>query len=208
MTETFESHHITEKASLVLKKFYVREASEPRNYKFLYPEDGFYRTLKRRVAEKMKENPKAFGVDKWKSKLIADVNLIALFVFSILAARVESTVMKVLLTLVASQCMAWCANFAHNFMHQKDNWRMYAANIPLINYKDFRVYHVMSHHMYPNSHTDLETTVFEYSAQKWIPYANKLKIHAYWAALMSTFAYCLAFLSTALLRFDSSKLSL
>jgi Fatty acid desaturase len=200
VTETFESHHITEKASLVLKKFYVREASQPRNYKFLYPEDGFYRTLKRRVADKIKENPKAFGADRWKSKLIADVNLIALFVASILAARVESTMAKFLLTLFAGQFLAWCANFAHNFMHQKDNWRMFAANIPLINYKDYRVFHVMSHHMFPNSHTDLETTGFENSAQKWIPYSNKSKLQAYWGALVSPVAYCFVFSWNALLR--------
>lgn len=37
----------------MLSKFYVREAKEPRNYKLTFKDDGFYRTLKRRVASKI-----------------------------------------------------------------------------------------------------------------------------------------------------------
>lgn len=51
ITEQFETHHITNKAPAVLKKYFVRDATLKRNYKFTYKDDGFYRTLKRRVAE-------------------------------------------------------------------------------------------------------------------------------------------------------------
>lgn len=50
ITEQFETHHLTNKAEKYLSTFYVREASKPRNYLFTYKENGFYRTLKRRVA--------------------------------------------------------------------------------------------------------------------------------------------------------------
>jgi hypothetical protein len=76
--------------------------------------------------------------------------------------------MRVVWTLLAGQCMAWSANFAHNFMHQKDNWRMYTANISFFNFRDFRVFHVMSHHMFPNTITDLEVSNFEEPLQ-WLP---------------------------------------
>lgn len=58
ITEPFETHHLTLKAERLLPKYYVREASMPRNYKMTFKEDGFYRTLKRNVA------PKIEGLDK------------------------------------------------------------------------------------------------------------------------------------------------
>lgn len=199
MTEAFETHHITEKATLVLKKFYVREASKSRNFKFLYPKDGFYKTLKRRVADKISTNPKAFGNEKWKSKLITDLNLVALFMASVLAVCVESIALRILWTLIAGQCMAWSANFSHNFMHQKDNWRMYTANLSLLSFRDFRVFHVMSHHFFPNSNSDMEVTGFE-NTLKWMPYANKSKLQIYFSWLISPVSYSLVFLWTAFLR--------
>lgn len=51
ITEEFETHHLYGKAEPLLKKYYVRDAKSPRNYKFTYAENGFYRTLKRRVAD-------------------------------------------------------------------------------------------------------------------------------------------------------------
>lgn len=54
ITELFEAHHISGTASKVLAKYRVRDAKEPRNYKFTFNDNGFYRTLKRRVHEKLK----------------------------------------------------------------------------------------------------------------------------------------------------------
>ena len=51
ITELFETHHIRGKAELLLHNFYVRAAKEPRNYKFTFCEDGFYKTLKAKVAD-------------------------------------------------------------------------------------------------------------------------------------------------------------
>lgn len=48
-------HHINyNKAQAFLSEFQVREAAEPRNFKLTFKETGFYRTLKQRVAEKLK----------------------------------------------------------------------------------------------------------------------------------------------------------
>lgn len=48
-------HHINfHKAHGILQKFRVREAAEPRNFKLTFKEAGFYRTLRQRVAEKLK----------------------------------------------------------------------------------------------------------------------------------------------------------
>jgi hypothetical protein len=197
VTETFETHHLTPKAGEVIKKYFVRDAAKPRNYKFTFDENGFYKTLKRRVAEKLKTVGKA--KESRVSKLILDSNLIALFAFSFLAVRADSVMMRVLWTLLASQCMAWSANFAHNFMHQKDNWRMYTANISFLNFRDFRVFHVMSHHMFPNTITDLEVSIFEKPLQ-WLPYESKTKVSILISFLLTPIIWSLAFHKAAYLR--------
>lgn len=54
ITESFEVHHIhAERAEKRLAEFYVREAAAARNVKLTFHPDGFYRTLKHRVANIM-----------------------------------------------------------------------------------------------------------------------------------------------------------
>lgn len=48
-------HHINyAKAEHLLQDYRVRDAKLPRNFKFTFKETGFYRTLRRRIAEKLK----------------------------------------------------------------------------------------------------------------------------------------------------------
>lgn len=56
ITEAFETHHMNlEKSESVLKKYRVREATLPRNIKLTFNDNGFYKTLKRRVNKKIDE---------------------------------------------------------------------------------------------------------------------------------------------------------
>lgn len=56
ITESFITHHISiEKLQPLLEKYRVRDTTRPRNVKLTFAEDGFYMTLKRRVAEKLPE---------------------------------------------------------------------------------------------------------------------------------------------------------
>lgn len=56
ITEAFITHHISmEKVEPFLKKFYVRETTRPRNVKLTFDDDGFYMTLKRKVAAELPE---------------------------------------------------------------------------------------------------------------------------------------------------------
>lgn len=138
MTEVFEAYHITDKASQILTKFYIRDALEPRSYKFTYDDDGFYRTLKRRVAAKLPVIDKS---DLWKPKLILDLNLFFLFVTAILAVRFESFYIRVIMVLASGQLIGWLHAVSHNFIHQPNNWRMYAMNLMLVGWRDWRVFH-------------------------------------------------------------------
>lgn len=55
ITEAFEVHHLNYgRAESLLQDYRVRDAKLPRNFKFTFKETGFYRTLRRRVAEKVK----------------------------------------------------------------------------------------------------------------------------------------------------------
>lgn len=70
ITEAFEVHHLNfAKASAVLSEYRVREAKEPRNFKLTFKDTGFYRTLRKRVAEKLKQ------IDSKKSESMSKVSL-------------------------------------------------------------------------------------------------------------------------------------
>lgn len=56
ITEAFLCHHLVDKrVEPFLKKYRVRETTRPRNSKLTFDEDGFYMTLRRKVAEKLPE---------------------------------------------------------------------------------------------------------------------------------------------------------
>lgn len=124
----------------MLDKYYVRDAVEPRNYHFTFKDDGFYRTLKRRVAKKL-ETVNVEGV--WKSKLCLDMVVVAFFLASIGAVRTENYLLRAFLVLCSGQCMAWINTLAHNFIHQRNNIRMYASNLVIVGWRDWRVFHGM-----------------------------------------------------------------
>lgn len=54
ITEAVETHHIyPEKLEIYLKKYRVRETTKPRNSKLTFKEDGFYVTMRKKVAAKL-----------------------------------------------------------------------------------------------------------------------------------------------------------
>jgi len=131
ITEQFESHHISKLAESLLPKFYVRDCVEPRNYKITFKADGFYKTLQKRVAGKLKFLDQA---PKQKSKLYSDLMLMSTVLLSIIAVRMESF----FVASIASFFLCCCVLIAHNFLHQRDNWRMYMTNLSLGSYREWR----------------------------------------------------------------------
>ena len=50
ITEMFESHHVDiDKARLLLKKYFVRKAEQPRNSDYSFSKSGFYYNLRQKV---------------------------------------------------------------------------------------------------------------------------------------------------------------
>ncbi|XP_053691767.1 cytochrome b5-related protein-like [Sabethes cyaneus] len=154
ITEAFETQHIRNLAVQLLPMYRVRTAKEKRNVRFTFHEQGFYRTLKRRIGEKLQDvdqRPARY------SEIIQDALMTSTFVLAYLAINVESY----LLAAACGWVLAWTMICAHNFFHRKDNWRMLIFNIAFFSYREWRISHVLSHHLYPNSILDLELTFFE-----------------------------------------------
>ncbi|XP_026479660.1 cytochrome b5-related protein-like [Ctenocephalides felis] len=152
ITAAFEAHHISLAAEKLLPKFYVRDAQTPSHSLLTYHENGFYRTLKRRVREEIKNIPK---IAKKKSKLILDCFILGTFISSMLATAYCPFIF------VAALFLTWTTIAAHNFFHQRNNWRMYAFNLSMMNHREWRISHALSHHLHPNTLVDMELSIAE-----------------------------------------------
>lgn len=129
------------KPSEVLNKYYVREAKEPRNYRLTFNENDFYKTIKRKVVEKLK----TIDVEKdaWKSRAIFDLFLLGLIVSACVGVGAANNTVKLIGVIFAGLFSTFLVNGGHNFIHMKNSWRMYGCHVVFINFREFRVFHAM-----------------------------------------------------------------
>ncbi|XP_023014222.2 cytochrome b5-related protein [Leptinotarsa decemlineata] len=154
ITEAFEAHHISDIPEEMLKKYYKSKAKTKRNAPFTFEKDGFYLTLKREVKEALKKVPKqAYN----NTNFFSDALLFFTFLFSILAVRFWSFGVGI----IAGACLAMLTVAAHNYLHQKDNFRMYYFQFSLQQVREWRISHVLSHHLHTNTIDDLEISLLE-----------------------------------------------
>ncbi|XP_063824153.1 cytochrome b5-related protein-like [Ostrinia nubilalis] len=175
ITEAFEAHHLNPTTAQLLDKFYIRDATTPRNSPFTFKEDGFYKTLKRAVFEELKNIPK--DVSKAADR-ITDALFVSLLCSSAMAAWVKNYYVAHVWYIFASVNLALLTVACHNYIHRRTNWRMYLFNMSMWSYRDFRVSHVISHHLYTNTLMDLEISSLEpvlfYNPRKDKPLYGKL----------------------------------
>ncbi|XP_068631090.1 cytochrome b5-related protein-like [Battus philenor] len=173
ITEAFESHHLNPAVNKVLEKYYIKKAQTPRNSPFTFKDDGFFRTLKRSVWAELQNVPK--HVNKRTDRIID--GLFFVFLLTCALSCICNNYWLVMSSyLAASLSLAWIVVAAHNYIHKKTNWRMYLFNLGMWSYRDFRVSHALSHHLYPNTLMDLEISGFE-PFVFWLPLKNRL--HSY-----------------------------
>ncbi|XP_055596168.1 cytochrome b5-related protein-like [Uranotaenia lowii] len=168
ITEAFETHHISARPEQWLAKFKVRPAQSPRNIRLTFAENGFYRTLKKRVRQKLST------IDTKparRSKLIFDTLLASSFTLAVMAINFSSYGLATLSGLF----IAWTMICSHNFLHRRDNWRMLMLNLTFFSYREWRVSHALSHHMFPNSILDLEISFFE-PFLCWLPRSSRKNV--------------------------------
>ncbi len=90
-------------------------------------------------------------------QLFIDLLVMVALSLAILATKFHSF----LLATISAILLAYSTITAHNFFHMKDNWRMYYFNLSLMSYRDWRIMHAMSHHLFPNTYHDMEISLPE-----------------------------------------------
>lgn len=154
ITEAFECHHISDNARILSGKYFVRKASTPRNSPFTFEETGFYRSLRKKIREALKDVPEDAA---HRSKIFTDVLFVAFFSTALLSTYFRSFTLGV----ISGVSLALLANAAHNFFHQKDNFRMYYFDFTLMSSRGWRISHALSHHLYTNTVYDYEISSLE-----------------------------------------------
>ncbi|XP_047022646.1 cytochrome b5-related protein-like [Helicoverpa zea] len=192
ITEAFETHHLKGVAETLLPKFFIRKTTKPRNQPFTFKEDGFFKTLKLKVMAQLPEIPKDL---RKKSDFVTDSLLLAVIVLSPLSCWGwrESFLLGATLTLFNSFFLCSVVSCAHNYFHRSDSWRMYLFNLGGMSYSDWRISHVMSHHLHTNTAQDLELSMIEPFLQ-FLPYKDK-PIWAQMGAFYYPIIYALSFIT-------------
>ncbi|XP_030751762.1 cytochrome b5-related protein-like isoform X2 [Sitophilus oryzae] len=165
ITEAFEVHHISKDPRDILEKYFVRKAKVKRNAPFTFKDDGFYRTLKKEIAKVLPTLPKQSART---SNFLIDSFLVALFFLSIFAVKYWNFLFAVL----AGNFLAFLTIAAHNYFHRKDNFRMYYFNFSLMQVREWRISHVLSHHLHTNTIDDYEISSWQPLLQ-YLPVENK-----------------------------------
>lgn len=196
ITELFQTHHLTDKATKLLPKYFIREAVVPRKLPLTFEPNGFFSTFKRRALEALKDVN--FHQPSTKTNLIADFLFTSSLIFSILTAYTQSYLMIVFTGIL----LAWTAISGHNYLHMKDNFRMYYFDLSTMSSKDWRITHAMSHHMYPNTLWDYEIYAFEPFIH-WLPDPKKSLVMTFVSQLMSPIIWALVFYEQAIKRYYS-----
>ncbi|XP_063983711.1 cytochrome b5-related protein-like isoform X2 [Diachasmimorpha longicaudata] len=167
-----QSHHVTDKAEKLLPKFYSRKAAKPRAVPLTFDKNGFYRKFKERAIIALE------NIDihrpALKSNLLADFLAIGTLLLCIITAITQSR----LALIIAAAVLTFTVIIGHNYLHMRDNFRMYYFDIGLMSSREWRITHAMSHHMYPNTIWDFEVssteTFFQYLPNISAPVARKL----------------------------------
>ncbi|CAH1109011.1 unnamed protein product [Psylliodes chrysocephalus] len=154
ISEAFESHHISQLPEQLLSKYFVRKAKTKRNIPFTFEENGFYKTLKKEIRKTLKNVPKD---DYNTSDMYSDALFAGLILFSILSVRYWSYTSAV----IAGVILGLLTGAGHNYIHRKDSFRMLYFQFSMFQVRDWRISHVLSHHLYPNTVIDLEVILPE-----------------------------------------------
>ncbi|XP_057671432.1 cytochrome b5-related protein-like [Diorhabda carinulata] len=194
ISEIFESHHISDLPEQMIRKYFVKEAITKRNVPFTFDEDGFYRTLKREVRKSLNDIPKnTYCI----SDLYSDGLLFLLFLFSTLAVKWWSFT----LATAAGVALGLLTIAAHNYVHRKDNLRMFYLQFSLLQIREWRITHCLSHHPFTNTIIDLEIMMVEPFLQ-FLPY--KKIFGGYFSLVVYPFTLTLSFPGLFMKRLMSS----
>ncbi|XP_076274852.1 cytochrome b5-related isoform X2 [Rhynchophorus ferrugineus] len=201
ITEAFESHHLSDKAEQLLPKYYVRKARTKRNFPWTFHEDGFYKSLKRNIVKELERLPQKSIT---KSKVLTDSLMVFYFSLFLISVYFKSFLCGIL----SGLCLGLLTVAAHNYFHQKDNFRRFYFDFSMMCSREWRISHVLSHHMYTNTISDLEVSTVEPFFQ-YLP-GEKTFMVKYVSWIYGPLVYALLFIGSYLktIPYNSSKLSI
>ena len=128
-------------------------------------------------AEKVLYNPKVGGPGPTlKSQAVQDTLAITFIVCMILSTWTNSLVMSAITGLI----LGMTTSAAHNFFHQADSWRMYYWDLSFLSSRDWRITHMLSHHLHTNTFKDIEVSGIE-PYISFMPYADKNWVQRFFA---------------------------
>uniref|UniRef100_V5GUG9 Cytochrome b5-related protein n=1 Tax=Anoplophora glabripennis TaxID=217634 RepID=V5GUG9_ANOGL len=131
--------------------------------------------LKKEIQKELKNVPKQASKN---SVLFIDALLFLLFLFSVLTVRYWSYGLGV----IAGVLLGMVTIASHNFIHRKNNFRMYYFQFSLQQVREFRISHILSHHLHTNTIDDLEMSLLE-PLLEYLP-INKTPLKRYGQALV------------------------
>ena len=153
ITEAFEAAHVRGRVvEAILKKYLLKTTAKPRKSKATFREDGFYRTLKAK-AEKVLYSPDVGGPGPTlKTHLLQD-SLALTFIILMVLMSVKGSF---LLAACCGIVLGMNTSCAHNLFHQSNTWRRFYWDMSLLSSWDWRVTHMLSHHLHTNTYNDIE----------------------------------------------------
>lgn len=127
-----------------MENYCVGVATQERNYRYTFDDNGFYKTLKRKIEQKMKTVDKSVEI---KPKIIHDITLVAFLMSVVFVSRVQPNdyvnVNYIAPVIIAGLLLEWLVSMSHNFLHKADNWRMYTGNLSMAATRDMRIFHIL-----------------------------------------------------------------
>lgn len=116
-----------------------------------------------------------------------------LFILTLATAILCQRYQSWTIALICSLFYTWCGICGHNYFHRRDNYRMQYFNLLFMNFRDWRVSHVLAHHLYPNTLLDMEMS-FLYPFLVWVPSKDEKNwIQRYASFVYSPFLYSLLY---------------
>lgn len=203
ITELFESSHPNiEKARALLSKFLVRPVDpkqNPRNSSaFTFHEDGFYCTLRSRAWDILKQH----GTGPTEDMLAFHDMLLVTFLLWLGALMLPQLDVHWGAIAFANGIVLSClGTAAHNFFHQRDNWRMYCWDLTPYSSHEWRISHGYSHHVFPNCINDYEISAFQPYVE-WLP-VNKSLLYRCLQPVYTQLLFCVAMLIQGVSRWVS-----
>lgn len=169
-TAAFEAYHLDgPRVEAVLAKYYVRDVQNgefKHGDRYSFADDGFFRTLRRRVLEKLTTT--AGRGSSTRTATAATPSMKIACALAVAQAGVLHAMARIsgsfLATALAGAALCGCWGVGHNFMHQAQSkaglWP-YAMDLTgIAHVADWRISHALAHHLDTNLETDWEYSNF------------------------------------------------